>query len=131
MSSNIRPEVAKSLADRLNVPITRSLKKYLGIPIMQGRVNNSTFNEATLSLKKQLSKAKNGGNSAEIKALLEAENAQSIAAKDEKKNAKAKKRADKKKRESSKLTKRLLKKLQRRLSSMKLTQFSTVQLTRI
>lgn len=50
-------------------------------------------------LKKQLSKAKGKGNYAEIKALLEAENAQSIAAKDEKKSSKAKKRAEKKQRE--------------------------------
>ncbi len=52
-------------------------------------------------LKKQLSKAKGKSNFQEIKALLEAENAQSIVAKDEKKNAKAKKRADKKQREKN------------------------------
>ncbi len=50
-------------------------------------------------LKKQLSKTKDAVKTAELKALLNAENEQSRISKDEKKSAKAKKRADKKQRE--------------------------------
>ena len=42
------------LAAQMNIPITRSMEKYLGIPIISGRVNNSVFNDAINCLHKQL-----------------------------------------------------------------------------
>ena len=58
VSKNISLQKAQSLAQQLNIPVTKTLEKYLGIPLISGRVNNSLFDEAITSLKKQLSKWK-------------------------------------------------------------------------
>ena len=45
----------KQLADLAGIPITTNLEKYLGIPILKGRVCNAVFDENINKMKKQLS----------------------------------------------------------------------------
>ena len=55
-SKNIENNEAHILAAQMNIPITRSLEKYLGIPIIIDKVNNVVFNNAINNLNKQLTK---------------------------------------------------------------------------
>ena len=58
VSSNVPANFAATLAGNFGVQITRSLEKYLEIPIIKGRVNNNTFSEAVSNIKQQSSRWK-------------------------------------------------------------------------
>ncbi len=58
VSKNISSSEARSLAGAYNLPLTRALEKYLGIPIVRGRINNSVFEDVVSNLKTHISRWK-------------------------------------------------------------------------
>ncbi len=58
VSKSISCGDARRLAATFNFPLTKSLEKYLGIPIVRGRVNNNMFGDVVSSLKTYLSRWK-------------------------------------------------------------------------
>ena len=69
-ASNVPDSVANQLADILEVPRTVHMEKYLGIPLVKGRIKKEIFHELIASIKKQLSKWKANSLSQAGRALL-------------------------------------------------------------
>ena len=49
ISNNLQGAMKRRLGEVLNIYISNSISKYLGCPIIQGRVKSSTFSEVVLS----------------------------------------------------------------------------------
>ena len=57
-SSNVPDSVINSINQSINVQRTSTLEKYLGIPLVKGRIKKEVFDDLTQSIKKQLSRWK-------------------------------------------------------------------------
>ena len=49
ISNNVQGAMKRRLGEVLNISISNSISKYLGCPIIQGRVKSSTFSKVVLS----------------------------------------------------------------------------------
>ena len=55
ISNNIQGAMKRRLGEALSIPLSNGISKYLGCPIIQGRIKMNTFSEVILKSQKKLS----------------------------------------------------------------------------